>query len=717
MTKTFRKITSALLVMAMCLSLVLCIFAFLSFDANAAEDHTYYANNFTALPDDWSLLAGSDTKNTKTPTFSNGTMKLWHNNPSDGSVAGPYWGAVYEIANGEEWSDFTFKMDFSLGNQNNNGRFIKVLFHTQKDDYLSGYGFMHRIDNRYNNALQKPNGEAKDLNEENSSSKAALTTNTPHTIIITASGSNAKYYLDGVLLKEWDVSSQYDALGGKRTSGGIALNINGCEIAISSLSITSGATDPTTAVPEPPESAVYTAQGGLPSYRADGVLTIKTDAKNVPSSYCIYWGDENGKLEDYNAFQKITATGTETKFTITPNTFIPEGADRLLVYSHSNIGGKQSETCATAMLDRKQGDFGKADMEVQILSDIHLTSDNSHKYNQNFVAALNDIKSISPSTSGIFIGGDIADGDMVNFNAPFPEQYTNFRTYVENAGFSGKVFPVSGNHDFFGWGSLGISSERDQKCIEQFLMGTELENMYYYKDIGGMRFIMLSSLEVHNDNIAYLGEEQIVWLEETILSAPEGPIILLLHQGLKDTVSGTRVSESPSQKWYGIVEADAIQSILKEYPQVIFFSGHSHERMEEAKTMYKDNGITAFGTASVAYIAQNGNGIGNGSQGYYVYSYDDKILIRGRDFENGAWIPEAQFVITLKEEAPKDPQPEDPTHTDPTPTDHVTDPTPTDDVGKKKGCGSTIGTTAAVVAIAVASFGAVALKKREIYRQ
>ena len=39
-----------------------------------------------------------------------------------------------------------------------------------------------------------------------------------------------------------------------------------------------------------------------------------------------------------------------------------------------------------------------------------------------------------------------------------------------------------------------------------------------------------------------------------------------------------------------------------------------------------------------------------GSQGLYVEVYPESVVVRGRDFENSAWISAAQFTIPLSSE-------------------------------------------------------------------
>ncbi len=235
-----KKVLCMVITAAMCLSMLCALSVGVS--AASAGSHTYVADNFTEMPEDWALFEGSDTTNAQTPVCSNGAIKLHHNNPSDGTVTGPYWGAIWEIAKGEVWSDFTFEMDFTVSDANNDSRYINVLFHTQKESYLSGYGFIHKVNNSMKKSLQT-SSDTESFDEINSSETAPLTLDEEHTMTITMSGNIAKYYLDGELLSEYDVSTQDSKTGGTRTNGGFAITLNGCAITISSIAISNNAVE------------------------------------------------------------------------------------------------------------------------------------------------------------------------------------------------------------------------------------------------------------------------------------------------------------------------------------------------------------------------------------------------------------------------------------------------------------------------------------------
>ncbi|MNI76710.1 hypothetical protein D3C73_1329580 [compost metagenome] len=92
-----------------------------------------------------------------------------------------------------------------------------------------------------------------------------------------------------------------------------------------------------------------------------------------------------------------------------------------------------------------------------------------------------------------------------------------------------------------------------------------------------------------------------------------------------------------------------LRAILSRYPQTLLITGHTHWELEVDNTMYPGGGQTAtmFNCSSVAYLWTNEDERKEGSQGYYVEVYSDRVLVRGRDFTTGSWIGAASYVVPL----------------------------------------------------------------------
>ncbi len=397
---------------------------------------------------------------------------------------------------------------------------------------------------------------------------------------------------------------------------------------LDSVAITVSENPTVSTAPAAPASVRYDRTATLPGL-ADGKLTVTAGEDTLPGSSKAYWADSNGPLSDYTAFAPIPCTGKVTEYDMVPHTLIPTAADRILVYAVR--GTKQSATPAEVLLpkDCNVYDFGAPAYELQVLSDIHLNASQSHIHNRHFASALADIKKLSPNSIGIFVNGDIADHGETS-------EYRAFQQLIQDAG-APAVYCAIGNHD--------LADGPYEQRLKNFLRYTEpgTDTVYYDLWLNGAHFIFLGS-EAPGLN-AQLSAKQLNWFKEKLAENrdPSRPIYVFLHQGLIDTVAGTFAY----QKWHGINQSAQFSKILKDYPEVILFSGHSHWEMDSFQTMKgRDAKLpTIFNTAAGAYLWSDAEVAIEGSQGYYLYVYGDKVLVRGRDFVTGQWIASAQFFV------------------------------------------------------------------------
>nr|MBQ4318840.1 metallophosphoesterase [Clostridia bacterium] len=373
--------------------------------------------------------------------------------------------------------------------------------------------------------------------------------------------------------------------------------------------------------------------------RADGVLTIKS-APDASKEYRAFWANADGALSDYTEFAPIVSSGEETAYGMVPNTLIPFGSDRIIVYG-SDHEGNLSEEYVTAMLDEGASDYelGTPYAEFQVQSDIHITENQQGAHNRHFAAVLDEIKRMSPNTLGLFVNGDIG-------NTAMEVQYDNFRELIKEAGEGApKVYCAIGNHD------LAFSEEPYEVRVANFLRGTANDfadgKAYFDLWAGGLHFIFLGSDKPGCH--AYIGEEQCAWLDAKLAENRDihRPKMVFLHQGLMDTVAGC----FEYQKWHGVDTAPQLSAVLKKYPEVMMYSGHSHWLLSSPHTMkLRDENLpTIFNTSAGGYTwndecNETGKGL-VGCEGYYFYVYADKVVARGRDFLKGKWIAPAQFVV------------------------------------------------------------------------
>lgn len=168
-----------------------------------------------------------------------------------------------------------------------------------------------------------------------------------------------------------------------------------------------------------------------------------------------------------------------------------------------------------------------------------------------------------------------------------------------------------------------------------------MESIYYHKVVKGYHFLVMSP--ENETTHGYYSDKQINWLKEEMAKAqkddPEKPIFVFLHQHIKDTVYG-------SQEW-GTKDSAKINEVLKQYPQVITFSGHSHYPLDDPRSIHQKD-FTSVGTSSVSYMEVEGGKVQGNipsesralSQGLLVEVDDKEVTINRRDFHTNSWTGE-----------------------------------------------------------------------------
>ncbi len=401
------------------------------------------------------------------------------------------------------------------------------------------------------------------------------------------------------------------------------------------------------------------------------VLEVSSDRYGVidNTDVALFWADAEGNhLEGYTSLAKTKIYKNVISYEMYTHTFIPEGAQSLMAYVQYN--GKVGTKGYKIPLPSGTVTYNNLDenilSEFQMVSDIHITSDkvtqfddgrtlvNSwhHDYdNEHFEMMLKDIAVNSPESTGIFVNGDVANNGL-------KAEYDEVKSiYSSVATAQNKTLPpmyVSlGNHDSYPGNITEFVNYANS-------LGADIttDAPYYAKDINGYKYIFLAGDNsayyglnlVANSNDAELSSTQLSWLDAQLADNEKNngskPVFVMLHQSIENTVAGS----FEGQEWDGVVNVDALKAVLNKYNNVILLGGHSHWEINSPKNMFagSDTLPVAINTASVGYLWTDYNGVGEhmeGTQGFYVRTYEDKTVFLGRDFENGLWIPSACYVL------------------------------------------------------------------------
>jgi Icc protein len=296
----------------------------------------------------------------------------------------------------------------------------------------------------------------------------------------------------------------------------------------------------------------------------------------------------------------------------------------------------------------------KPKLSFDVISDIHLRAgfDDAgnpyydHVAENKFQAALQDLHSINPNTNALVIDGDLTvTGVQTDYDSM--NKVLNETPHPKNT-----LFAI-GNHEFYhafydknGYynPSAFPNGETEQTAIARYLKNTGMPSLYYDKVEKGYHFIVLGSEKsrISNPNYyddAVLSDTQLQWLDNELKHTPRNkPAFVFLHQPIPNTVAGNPGSD--------IVNSDKLVNILNKYPQVIFFSGHSHWTLKNQPGTMWHGKFTAFNDSCVRdpWDPTTHSLVGD-SEGLYVQVYMDKVVVKGRDFTNKEWIDQYTVYI------------------------------------------------------------------------
>jgi 3',5'-cyclic AMP phosphodiesterase CpdA len=175
---------------------------------------------------------------------------------------------------------------------------------------------------------------------------------------------------------------------------------------------------------------------------------------------------------------------------------------------------------------------------------------------QNFVERMNDVE--RPDLV-INLGDVIEDKDREADLAA----YGQFVSIL--AGLSAPVLHVAGNHD-----QINLSDD-DLRS----LWGGHTGPLHYSRDIGGVHFAVLRTIEV-KDTAIHIPDDQITWLEHDLANATF-PSIVLMHHPVSDMrLEGNRWFEK-FPHICRVAERKRVRSVIEGSGKVIaVFNGHVH---------------------------------------------------------------------------------------------------------------------------------------------
>ncbi len=235
-----------------------------------------------------------------------------------------------------------------------------------------------------------------------------------------------------------------------------------------------------------------------------------------------------------------------------------------------------------------------------------------------------------PTLDGALFVGDVTDKGK-------EEQFDAFRKVIEEAkkDETKLLAVVAKSHD---------STDNGKKSLK-YISDITKENSDFHVVINGYHFIGISTSKY--EGLRY-GIYQKLWLEKQLAAAakddPQKPIFVCHHEHVKSTVYGSSYFEG-----WGVTN---FRAIIKKYPQVVHFSGHSHYPLNDPRSIWQGD-YTAVGTGAIAYMeltvdndkTVHPEGYGDSGQAWLVeVDKDNQIRLRGFNETDGQFL--CDYLIT-----------------------------------------------------------------------
>ncbi|MCC8145786.1 MAG: metallophosphoesterase [Bacteroidales bacterium] len=214
-----------------------------------------------------------------------------------------------------------------------------------------------------------------------------------------------------------------------------------------------------------------------------------------------------------------------------------------------------------------------------VLSDIHFGNSQGEGPSVKVPKALKNL--VAKDLDVMFICGDLTDWGT-------EAQWQQFEKVL----FDNTIIPADlpvyylmGNHDHY--------DSAGKVCEERYMKYTR-QPLHQYIEIKGYPFITLS---MNGTSWSSYSDECIQFLkaslEDAAVKYPGKPIFVMTHVPPKGTVYG---SNSNDGNW----GTDKYEAVLKNYPQVIIFAGHSHYPLGDPRSIYQNN-YTSINDGSTTY--------------------------------------------------------------------------------------------------------------------
>lgn len=283
-------------------------------------------------------------------------------------------------------------------------------------------------------------------------------------------------------------------------------------------------------------------------------------------------------------------------------------------------------------------------LNMSVVSDTHLDEEFS-PLAWFLGIGIRDMARAKTPVDAVVVTGDLTNyGDEGSIDEFFDTMQKNW---------SGKAIIAMGNHDI-GHVEDKTAEEARQYFVDKYnaYQGTDIDQPYYSTEVNGYKFIVLTDQSDDSWDHPDLFQDQLDFLDAELATSgsDDKPVFVISHWPIAGT-HGEEIAWDDGDM--GEPYSTQVQQILEKYENVFYISGHIHIGLNDDFTRdqygvsYYDrvNGVNYINLPSYGLFSRFGTILGG--KGYQFEVYEDKVVIRARNFVTHKWFGNYETVVEL----------------------------------------------------------------------
>lgn len=331
--------------------------------------------------------------------------------------------------------------------------------------------------------------------------------------------------------------------------------------------------------------------------------------------------------------------------TLIPENIAPPDAVALAIFDGSK------KICDVDISGMRPGNMGELLYRFGVVADLHVTEkavgwnpvaklDNAltHFENEGCVMciACGDL-----TQTGFYRRTDEGDASTTYLDE---RQFAQYKAICDGHGIP--VHALMGNHESY----YGMPIANNLELMEAY---TGRAALAYTVEQGEDLFILCGQ----DQATSVMSDADFAWLGETLAANAHRRCFVFIHPYMEeDSGDAMDVRENSIFDFWGAAKTNAFKDLLRQYPNVVLFHGHSHmkfqcQELDLSANYTEKNGFQSVHVPSlgvprdvdtVKLVSVDDHGA---SQGYVVDVYPDGIHLRGWDFVGATAVPIASYWL------------------------------------------------------------------------